>query len=598
MSVCGVLSAFWRGEVLGRWGAMAGNLALIIALLWFFGKFERTAGYAELPVLMISVIGLAAAWHAKGYLATATRWQLKVFWLFFDLMLASMLCVSVVEHPVVFLICWELMGLTSYVLVAFEHHEDSVLEASWIYILACESGGLLLMLAMAMQGGSWEAASPYLYLAGFGLKAGFPLLHFWLPAAHPAAPAPVSAVMSAAMIPLGFIGFLRLANPGLVESLPCGVLFTVLGIVGAFFGILSAMACSNLKRLLAYSSVENMGIVAMGFGLYSLGVNLHNDRMMICGMAGALLHILNHALLKGSLFLAAGSVLRSTGTLDMDRMGGLMKKMPITGTCFTLSSLGICGLPPFCGFCGEALIYVAAFSGMASDHGWVKALCLTTAIMLALTGAVACAAFAKSISAVFLGEPRHEEASEATKESKGMVIPIVFLNALALLMPVLGAVLFKAMECESILWQYAKLCGVFYLLAAVLLFLRWRRGTDSRRELGTWGCGYAKPTARMQYTGTAFVQPLADLFQPFLKRVRTRKLPDGYFPTAALVAESFEDFSIRVVYGPIVRAIRWLAIQVHRLQTGSIHFYIFIMVLTLVVLLICGFGAEILRGGN
>jgi formate hydrogenlyase subunit 3/multisubunit Na+/H+ antiporter MnhD subunit len=291
---------------------------------------------------------------------------------------------------------------------------------------------------------AWTAAFACAVI-GFGLKIGFPMFHAWLPEAHPAAPAPASAVMSGAMIPHGFYGLLKFFPVSALEA-DCiqivGWALLCLGAVGAVGGMLFALPQSNLKRLLAFSSVENMGVASIGFGLGALACKAPSCAPVaaLC-TAGALAHILNHAFLKGSLFLAAGSVLRQTGTLDQDRLGGLLVRMPFTGTLFTVNAFGLAGLPPLNGFLGELAIYVGAFLMIKSgDPGFVAAGFLA-AVSLALTGGLAIAAYTKAIGGVFLGAPRTQAAENAVETPRRMWLSQLALTILSVAM-IPGTVLF------------------------------------------------------------------------------------------------------------------------------------------------------------
>ena len=389
-----------------------------------------------IPVLAVAA---AAAVHATAYIHGEARRHLFRFWCFFIATVASMLAVVYVDGKLPFLLAWEAMGLASAGLVAFESKEKSVKKATWIYLLACHAGACALMLAGVLYSrpDAWIAAFAFAVI-GFGLKAGFPPFHAWLPEAHPAAPAPASAIMSGAMIPLGFYGLLRffpISSDAPFHAGVYGWTLLALGVIGAVGGILFALPQSNLKRLLAFSSVENMGVVAMGLGLCALVIARSGKvELSILAGAGAIVHVLNHAFLKGSLFLAAGSVLRQTGTLDQDRLGGLLKKMPFTGTLFTINAIGLAGLPPLNGFIGELAIYVAAFLAIKSGDPVLAFAGFTVAVSLALTGALAATAYAKAIGGTFLGEGRSEEAINATETPKRMYIAQIFLTILSLAM--------------------------------------------------------------------------------------------------------------------------------------------------------------------
>ena len=435
----------------------------------------------QLPIILV---GIAAAWHSLGYMKDHGTHRMSLYWFLFDLTIFAMLSVTMLPKGFTFLLTWELMGLASFGLVAFDWSKEQVRKASWVYLLACEAGGLLLVWVLGM-GNSFMAAATAGTIIAFGLKCGFPLLHVWLPEAHPAAPAPVSAVMSAAMIPLGFYGIAAWA-PWVITLPAVGWIAFAAGLTGMLGGILFGSAQSDLKRLLAYSSVENIGIITLAFGLALLGRSINNELMMVMAAAGGMLHIVNHALLKGTLFLGAGSVYKSMHTLDMDVMGGLVRKLPATGLLFTISGMGISALPPFCGFTGELLIYMAAFHGIAYASGGIFAASLASVIALALTGGLSAAAFAKSISAVFAGEPRSEAAKNAEKESLSMVLAQVFLGLIALAMTFAAPFLvgkFLSGKLNSMVMMPLVYNGVFALLLCWLVLLMiWMRKIRSKKQ--------------------------------------------------------------------------------------------------------------------
>jgi NADH:ubiquinone oxidoreductase subunit 5 (subunit L)/multisubunit Na+/H+ antiporter MnhA subunit len=418
-----------------------------------------------------------------------------------------------------------------------------------------------------------------------------------LPEAHPAAPAPASAIMSGAMIPLGFFGLLKffpIAGSESINSTFCGWTFLVLGAIGSVGGILFALPQANLKRLLAFSSVENMGVIAMGVGLASLlaGRNASNDLTNLC-MAGALVHIVNHAFLKGSLFLAAGSVLRQTGTLDQDKLGGLLRRMPFTGTLFAVNSLGLAGLPPLNGFLGELAIYIGAFSAIKSGDPMLVAAGFLVAVALSVTGGFAIAAYAKAIGCVFLGEPRSQNAVNASETPRRMWISQLFLTILSVGM-IPGSVLYihhktGGFATDSLVTG-AVLGLVFASIAVSLLIIR--RFVCPRGSLKpkspVWDCGYKTPTARMAYTATAFTQPLVDFFRPILHS-RRHILPFKGNPEspsdAAFVSET-GDIALVGFWRPMFTKIARLFQRAHLLQNGSLHLYILIIVLAVLALLV------------
>ena len=604
-------------------GAGTGLLAIVLHFLYHtnsnlthFTKYigiwlnlDNLSAFFLLPILLV---GGAAAIHSPAYLKGHDHGKSGNYWFFFNMTLASMMLVTMVQTPLTFLLAWELMGTMSFALVAFEYRSAMTRQAAWIYLLACEAGALFLIGFFAATG---QDIHPGLLLAllliGFGLKAGFPLLHIWLPEAHPAAPAPVSAVMSAAMIKLGLYGILRFQSFVNIQDSAIGWALLVCGLAGSLAGIIAASAQSNLKRLLAYSSIENIGIICIGLGLGFLGISSGNPMMAAAGFCGALLHLLNHMLLKGALFMLAGTVYKAAGTLNMDLMGGLMKRMPRTGWLFTFSGLSISGIPPFNGFIGEFLIYAAAYYGITGGAGTpVFFTSLLTMIVLALVGGIAAGAFAKAIGGVFLGEPRTQEAADAQPAPLSMDLPPFIFTLLSLglvffagtvckyLIPVLTETL--ALPKDSLVRPVAELsglvgklstftliiCGIF----AVLLILR--RILLRNREItvrGTWDCGYAAPDARMEYTATAFTQPLSDFLHRLTGWKKEVQPPRGYFPENASIRISTADPAVRRLWAPVFRAFGAAAVKVRFLQSGLLHFYILIMVTALILMLVWGY---------
>lgn len=548
-----------------------------------------------IPILTVAA---AAAVHATAYIHGEARRHLFRFWCFFIATVVLMLAVVYVDGKLPFLLAWEAMGLASAGLVAFESKEKSVKKATWIYLLACHAGACALMLAGVLYSrpDAWIAAFAFA-VVGFGLKAGFPPFHAWLPEAHPAAPAPASAIMSGAMIPLGFYGLLRffpLSSECSVNGAVFGWTLLALGVIGALGGILFALPQSNLKRLLAFSSVENMGVIAMGLGLSALAI-AHDgkDELWLLAGAGAIVHVLNHAFLKGSLFLAAGSVLRQTGTLDQDRLGGLLKKMPFTGTLFTINAIGLAGLPPLNGFIGELAIYVAAFLAIKSGDPVLAFAGFLVAVSLALTGALAATAYAKAIGGTFLGEGRSEEAINAVETPKRMYIAQIFLTVLSLAM-IPGSVYlihYFTGGCMTEVFITAAIVGALFAALVVSLLILRRfvcpRGNEKPR-VPVWDCGYDAPTARMAYTATAFTQPLTDLFRPIL-RSRRHIQPfkgDPAAPTDAAIATETDDFALGGLWRPVFSRIARIFQRVHLLQNGSLHLYILIILIAVLALLV------------
>jgi len=630
--MCGGFLALWtRREnflagLAGCLGVLSGCICLLVPVAGiFFGSagpvsskmlpfsFDLLSAIFLLPVVMVAIpAALFSPCYLKGH---DTNGKGGVYWFFFNMTLASMTLVTLTPNPLFFLVAWEMMGLMSFALVAFEYKSAETMRAARTYLYACHAGAAFLILLIVLLDGDpltgiMGLTVFFLGLAGFGLKIGLFPLHVWLPEAHPAAPAPVSALMSGAMLNLGFYGLMRLVIQPSGPLEVYGWCFLTLGAIGALGGILFAAGQDNLKRLLAYSSIENMGVIALGLGLGFLGGADDDVIIASLGFSGAILHLFNHAVLKGGLFLCAGSVYKAADTLRMDRLGGLLKRMPWTGTLFTLFSLSISALPPFNGFLGEFLIYLAAFTGIVTATGPMFAASLFCILVLALTGGIAAGVFVKAVSAVFLGEPRSPEAADAKSEKPGMVIPIGIFAILCLAIALWSPAIcqnaspliryFTDLPPEDINSQLITISGylnkigilscaalvLFGLAALFRAFLS--RGREERTE-GTWDCGYAAPDARMEYTGSAFVQPTVDFFSFLLHSVKRVRKPEKLFPEEASLEVETPDGAGRFLWDPLFRLTGKISDKVRILQSGYLHLYILVMIVALILMLVWGF---------
>ena len=609
--------------------ALRGEAVEPLRLSWQvpFGSFHLGLDpLSALFALAILVLAALLAVFGTGYLAAHRGGRrLGPSWLFYDLLVASMLLVVLARNGVLFLAAWEVMTLASFFLVTSEHETESVREAGWTYLVAAHLGTaflLVLFILLGRESGSLDfdgfrvpggGAPPLagtlflLALVGFGTKAGFLPLHVWLPEAHPAAPSHVSALMSGVMIKTGIYGLLRTLQ--FLGPPPAGWGWALIGI-GASSGVLGvmfALAQRDLKRLLAYSSVENIGIIALGIGLGLLGLSAGSAPLAVVGFAGGLLHLVNHALFKGLLFLASGAVLAGAHTRELDRMGGLLKRMPWTGAAFLVGAAAISGLPPLNGFAGELLIYLAAFQGSLAPGAGVLVAALVAIGAMALIGGLACACFIQAFGISFLGEPRTKHAEEAREAGPSMVLPLIVLAAGCVLVGGLSPLVVRALgpllqqvtglaapaveeslaAAGSSLLVFVASALAFLLALAAILLVRW--GLLRKRKVGksvTWGCGYGWPTPRMQYTSSSFAQPITGIFQFILRTRRDVVPPQGLFPRDASFASAtpdpFREGLFRPAYRGLERglhALRWL-------QQGRVQLYVLYIALTILVLLL------------
>lgn len=578
---------------------------------WVFGVDPLSAWFLALIV----VAGYAGLMYGTFYLpAEAEHGSVPFARLVFSGLLAALILVVTAQAAVPFLGAWELMALAGYFGVVFDDAHDEVRRAGLVYLVATHAGTLALFLLF----GIWGSAAPDLSFAalagaagklgglrflllvlgllGFGVKAGFVPLHFWLPEAHAAAPSHVSAVMSGVVIKLGIYGLLRLVTLLALPPAWLGWTLLLLGAVSAILGVVWALAQHDLKRLLAYHSVENVGIILLGLGAGVLGLAYRVPLLAVLGFAGALLHTLNHALFKSLLFLGAGNVLRATGTRDLERLGALGRRMPVTWIVFLIASAAIVGLPPLNGFVSEWLVFQALFQAGSSRSP--AELSVFGAAALALVGGLALACFAKVCGVVFLGQARTAAGREARELPVGFLAPAVAL-ALAcvaiglapvlVLGPVSRTASFVVGLPEgtvrtlvgSIVAAGQRITAVAALAIGASVLL-WMVRTVALRRAGTaaavtWGCGYPAPSPRMQYTASSFAAPLLALFGRVsgVRAERTR----GAFHThpGNLVLERG--------FAPLWRTVQAASARLRPIQQGRLQLYLLYLVVTVGVLL-------------
>ncbi len=527
---------------------------------------------------------------------------------FFALLAAGMTLVFLARNGLLFLAAWELMATAAFFLVSTEHDRPEVRRAGWIYLVSTHLGTLALvaMVALLAVRGGGLAWTPLagrapgldlgillLALLGFSFKAGVFPLHFWLPAAHTGAPSHVSAILSAVMLKTGVYGLLRVGS--LLPAIP-GWLGTVLlatGTATAVYGILHSLVQPDCKRLLAYSSIEHLGIIFMGLGLGWTGMATRNAWLVSLGLGSAVLHVWNHSAFKTLLFFGAGSVLHATGTRDLDKLGGLSRLMPGTALCMFPAVLAVAGLPPFNGFMSEWLLYRGLFRALLEGYPWMAGLALPA---LVLTGGLAVVAFAKFFGGIFLGQRRSMVGEHVQDPKAGMLAPMGLLALLcgalglsaALLLPSLDRVIAVAAPGSTPLLAanlggdlrvLAWMAATLFALGLAALWLVGKQRGPARAELPTWDCGYARPTPRMQYTGSSF----STTFQPLLPgvRVRMRRLLQP-FPRPSRFREEARDAWKAGALEPGVQNLAARMMRFRRLQSGFLPLYLLYMLITLV----------------
>ena len=624
---------FWLGATLaGTAAALAAALLVLVgAADWEWRGSFALGGEAPHLLLdgvsawflaLLAVVGGAGAAYARGYwkdrehpesAPSGRRW--------WSALVLCMGLVLVSANSLYFLFGWELFTVAAFFLITLESGFRQVRAAGWLYLGASHVGTLCLFAffaVVAARTGSWELGpqlrehgelAPLFWLAfaGFAVKAGVFPLHVWLPSAHANAPSHVSAIMSGVAIKMGIYGIVRFSG-WLPLPAQAGWVVIGLGAVGALFGIAFAFAQNDLKRLLAYCSVENIGVILIGLGAALLGVTHGDAPWGRLALAGALLHVWNHGVFKALLFFGAGSVLHATGTREMSRLGGLWKTMPWTASLFTVGAVAVSGLPPLNGFVSEWLVYLGLFDAAAgrSPAAWAT---MPVAIVLGMAGALALASFAKAGALVFCGAPRTKRVAQAHESGPWMLGPMLVLAATCVVLGLAPLVFWpliaraagswhgawNSLEAPAPLFTLGAVHGALAVLGlAVVAGLRWRvRGNGLRRGL-TWDCGYAAPTARMQYTGGSFAGIASGWFFWLLQPERQSQRPRGVLPESARRVERMPETVLERLIGPVAATVLRVSTAVRRLQHGRLQSYILYLLAGLLALA----GLVLLEGGR
>lgn len=568
------------------------------------------------------LLGAITALYGHQYLAGGIAKRRRgLSWVSFNLLVASMALLLIARHALLFLVAWEVMSLSAYLLVTYDHELLEVRKAGMIYLVAAHIGvtGLIaLFLLLGRYAGSFEfeaiARMPalnqrvasglfVLTLLGFGVKAGLTPLHVWLPQAHAAAPSHVSALMSGVLIKMGIYGILRVTGllggprPFWGAGLLC------LGVLSAAFGISISVYQRDFKRVLAYSSIENMGIIALGLGLGFWGTTRGYPLVAALGTAGALLHVFHHSVMKGLLFLLSGNVLHACHCKDLERLGGLGKRMPITFGLLSIGAIAISGLPPLNAFVSEWLLYSGLMRGALMGRGAGGVACVFAVALLSMIGAIAVLSFVRLVATSMLGEARSAAAESAHEAAPGMWLPLLPLGLLVFVQALFADRILawiRPAACQLLDSDAARnlqglgLSSVVRVNLALLLLLAVAMGLGfsfwSKSRIGvvgpTWDCGYAAPTARIQYTARGISELFTEtlLLRHFTPKL-DKRLPTGILPKAAAFASDSHDPLTRDVYEPFFS--RWADrfARLRWMQQGQLHIYQLYILTTLLLAL-------------
>jgi hydrogenase-4 component B len=567
-------------------------------------------------IMVINLIFLTGGLYGYSYLKAYRERQNSLTLHYISLLFqhTAILSICVIQNSFVFLIAWEILALASFVLIIFENEKPVTIKAGINYLIQAHFSIVFLIIGFLWvlnKTNSFDfqaitsytatlpgSASIILFLSffiAFAIKAGFVPFHTWLPYAHPAAPSHVSGMMSGVIIKIGIFGILRMLLIIKTDYLVAGYLILIISVLTGLYGVMLAIIQHNLKKLLAYHSIENIGIIGIGIGIGSIGIGSGNTILATLGFAGALLHTFNHALFKSLLFFTAGNVYQATHTIEIEKLGGLIKKMPQTAILFLIAAIAICGIPPFNGFISEFILYTGLYSWLSNGTMFSLLAAIFSTVGLVAIGGLAMICFTKAFGIIFLGTERHTF-PPACKEASFLqliptyilaiviiligIFPLLFIHILA--QPVslftgapalsadpLQASIFKALQPISwATWMLIIIIAVTYAIRKKILNLR-------KIESGpTWGCGYVAPTIKQQYTASSFVRTYGKLFAPALLVEKEEEIIHGIFPGKVKYQTQAYDKVEKSLIDPLLKFNRNFMGLFTFLNNGKLQFYI------------------------
>ena len=634
--VGGIVSLFcpenWKLKIVSAFSCLS-SLLILTAINSFTTtaiKFEPFGqiiidcdGLSKFFIIVISLVTALVSVYANGYMKPYLDKGRKIasHCFFLPLLTAAMLLVVSVQNVFAFLVIWEIMSLASFFLVIFEDDKKEVLKAGIKYLIYMHISVIFIIAAfaiMSINANSYEFTDIYamflekpylkdivflLAFVGFGTKAGFFPMHNWLPDAHPAAPSHVSAVMSAVMIKTGIYGILRVLQ--IIDKPTHLIGYTVLfiSVITALYGIIYAVNQKDIKKLLAYSSVENIGLIGLGISVIIFGLIYDLSLITMLGTVGCFIHILNHSIFKSLLFMGAGSVYLKTHTKDMEQLGGLIKKMPYTAIFFLFAAVAICAFPPLNGFISEFMIYSGLFYMLNINSSTLFIPVILAIASLALVGTLVILAMSKVYSITFLGVPRSEHAEKLEFDvDKSMLIPMGCMATLTLMIGIASPFILSFIPLSSfarepqtftydvesivIMLTIISIVVLAFVSFIVILFFAKKLMTRKSQNYVTWGCGYDKGNNHIQYTASSYASPFTSILTPLFKKIFDVKKPKGLFPKDAHYSSDVEDVEEAYIINPILKFDEKFLSRFERLQDGNIQHYILYGLIFLILVLV------------
>ncbi|NCA86171.1 MAG: NADH-quinone oxidoreductase subunit E [Clostridia bacterium] len=589
-----------------------------------FAVVDELSAYFILVINFTMLSGLLyAGGYLKPYLEKRNKAEMGLHYFSFLWLHVSMLLVSMIRDGFAFLIAWELMTIFSFILVIFESDKKEIIKAGINYLIQMHVGLVFIMaaffIAFTKTGAefSFDGLASYftsqkpfplflLFFTGFGIKAGFIPLHTWLPHAHPAAPSHVSAVMSGVMIKMGIYGILRVLTYIHTDLLYIGIFVLCVSLISGVIGVTMAIMQHDIKKLLAYHSIENIGIIGIGIGLGIIGLAMNQPVIAVLGFAGGILHILNHSLFKSLLFYSAGSVYQKTHTRNVDQLGGVMKKMPYTALLFLLGSLAICGLPPFNGFISEFLIYSGLFRGLLPGDLPMDVIILISFVGLVFIGGLAIFCFTKIFGVVFLGSPRSKSVGKATEVSGMMLFPQImagvlilfiglapglFMNPLNRIVSIFTGTTSILPNAIPVMNNISLFSGIFIVLVGLLWLVRRRVQTSKVIETGaSWGCGYTGADAAVhQYSATSWADSVGELASGVVKvkkQHRSFEEEEIFATPRSFETHTSDIFEETLVTKPASNLLKWFEKSAVFLTGNLQHYLLYALVFMIFIFLL------------
>lgn len=592
----------------------------------FLGSIPiKIDGLSAWFILIINFTSVTGAFYGIGYLRSYqnSSAKLSLHWSLYVVFQLSMVWVCMLQHSFAFLVAWEIMSLSSMLLVIFDGHKPKTLKAGLNYLVQMHISVILLTIGFiwvyATTGSfSFDAFSTFfannnntwlflIFFVGFGIKAGFVPVHSWLPHAHPAAPSHVSGVMSGVIVKLGIYGIFRVITFLESDYLMLGEIILSVSVLTGLYGILNAAVHRDFKRMLAYCTIENIGIIGIGIGLGLIGIGNNSPLLFFLGFSGALLHVLNHSLFKSLLFYSAGSVYQQTHTRDMEKLGGLIKQMPKTAILFLIGAVAIGGMPPFNGFVSEFILYNGLIEGLKTGDITQTSLVILSFSGLSLIGGLSILTFSKTFGVVFLGSPRKKLHTDPQEVSKIMLFPQYIIVAVMLLVAFFPR--FFLNNIQYILQDGLKNIAIFssvasysdnivavnyyFIVLLVVVGIIWGirslmvKNREQQTE-GTWGCSYVAPNSKMQYTGKSFSKPLGKVFSFLLiEEKKYTELSDGeIFPKKRKYVSHYKDFFEYHIFNFVTQRIVFSANYFKFIQNGRMQSYVLYGILFVVLIFI------------